>query len=81
MSKELEIKIVDGEYASEDDVQIEIVKYIPQPDRIEKASYSIKDIKKEIVEIDSEIEKKKERKQELLDIIKNSKTEVNKKIK
>jgi hypothetical protein len=56
MTKEIESNVKpEVVYDREDDVEIETVESIPQPDRIEKNIIRVKDIKREIEDCDRAI--------------------------
>lgn len=80
MANKDKIQIVDGEYSKEEDVQLEIVRTIPQPDLVEKDKVTIKDIKNEIEDLDKQINKYTTRRDYLLDIISKTKNDVKSKI-
>lgn len=61
MAKEEKIELIPGNYETEDDQVVDIVRIVPQPDKIEKETYTVKDVKREIKDLTSEIAEKTER--------------------
>lgn len=68
------IKIKEGEYTKEDDIVLEIVQEIPQPAKIEKSTYSVKEIRREIEDLTVNIDLLTAKRKSLEDILKENKT-------
>lgn len=77
MAKKTDTKIKQLEggklYDREEDVVLEIVQTVPQPDRIEKSEIRVKDVKREIEDCDKAIADATARKAELEKILSDNK--------
>ena len=73
MAKKTDVKVKEGIYAREDDVEIDIVATVPQPDRIETNTIRVKDIKREIEDCDKAITQATARKAELEKMLSDNK--------
>ena len=65
-----------GNYKTADEVEIEIIRTVPQPDVEEVNVYSVKRIKKEIIECDEKITRLTARKVDLEKVLKDNATAI-----
>ena len=65
-----------GNYKTADEVEIEIIRTVPQPDVEEVNVYSVKRIKKEIIECDEKIVRLTARKADLEKVLKDNATAI-----
>ena len=72
----MKINIKKGKYKSIDEVEIEIVRSVPQPEVVEVSVYSVKRIKKEIEECVEKIERLKIRKTDLEKVLNENEKEI-----
>ncbi len=71
-----ETKIIEGDYNNEDEVVIEIVKSIPQPDKVETETTNVEEIKKTIAKLQEEISGNLLEMKILEDILSDNKKEI-----